>query len=77
MTLNFAYHSTNNSYGIEKFSFPIDFVIVDMLEDEETPLILGRPFLLTSQRKIDMVKGALNLNVYEDEITLNVLENGK
>ncbi|GJU63356.1 mitochondrial proton/calcium exchanger protein-like protein isoform X1 [Tanacetum coccineum] len=31
--------------GIDKFIFPIDFIILDMLEDVKVPLILGRPFL--------------------------------
>ncbi|XP_076881117.1 uncharacterized protein LOC143529156 [Bidens hawaiensis] len=30
---------------IDKFVFPVDFVILDMDEDENVPLILGRPFL--------------------------------
>jgi hypothetical protein len=32
---------------IDKFVFPVDFVILEMPEDEEIPLILGRPFLET------------------------------
>ncbi|GJR93891.1 NUDIX hydrolase 6-like protein [Tanacetum coccineum] len=31
---------------IGKFIFPIDFIILDIPEDDEVPLILGRPFLL-------------------------------
>ncbi|XP_075524475.1 uncharacterized protein LOC142556862 [Primulina tabacum] len=30
---------------VDKFIFPTDFVILDMEEDQETPLIFGRPFL--------------------------------
>lgn len=81
--LKFADHSTKHAYGIvedirviiKEFSFPVDFVIMDMLEDEETPIILGRPFFLTSRCNINMEKGILNLKTYDDEITLNVLEN--
>ena len=32
---------------IDKFIFPVDFVILDMEEDREVPIILGRPFLAT------------------------------
>ncbi|GKF08132.1 putative reverse transcriptase domain-containing protein [Tanacetum coccineum] len=32
--------------GIGKFIFPIDVIILDMLEDMKVPLILGRPFFL-------------------------------
>ncbi|XP_050919771.1 uncharacterized protein LOC127137344 [Lathyrus oleraceus] len=55
MTLQFADHSVKGPYGvvedvlmnIDKFVFLVDFVILEMLEDEEIPLILGRPFLET------------------------------
>lgn len=32
---------------VEKFIFLVDFIVLDMEEDEEKPLILGRPFLAT------------------------------
>ena len=32
---------------IDKFIFSIDFVVLDMEEDREVPIILGRPFLAT------------------------------
>jgi len=32
---------------VNELVFPADFVILDMAEDEEMPLILGRPFLAT------------------------------
>ncbi|XP_058759898.1 uncharacterized protein LOC131633204 [Vicia villosa] len=55
MTLQFADHSVKRPYGIvedvlvkiDKFVFPVDFVILEMPEDEEIPIILGRPFLET------------------------------
>jgi len=30
---------------VGKFYFPVDFVVLDMEEDVDVPLILGRPFL--------------------------------
>ncbi|GKF56243.1 hypothetical protein Tco_0166583, partial [Tanacetum coccineum] len=39
--------------GIDKFIFPVDFIILDMPEDVKVPLILGRPFLSTAHAKID------------------------
>ncbi|GJX51923.1 reverse transcriptase domain-containing protein [Tanacetum coccineum] len=38
---------------IGKFTFPLDFIILDMTEDIKVPLILGRPFLSTAHAKID------------------------
>ncbi|KAL5548894.1 hypothetical protein UlMin_004125 [Ulmus minor] len=32
---------------VDKFIFPADFIVLDMEEDREVPLILGRPFLAT------------------------------
>ncbi|XP_073317649.1 uncharacterized protein [Primulina huaijiensis] len=32
---------------VDKFIFPADFVILDMEEDQDAPLIFGRPFLAT------------------------------
>ncbi|XP_073129389.1 uncharacterized protein [Henckelia pumila] len=48
---------------VDKFIFPADFVILDMDEDEETPLIFGRPFLATARALIDVHKGELTLRV--------------
>ncbi|GJT99031.1 reverse transcriptase domain-containing protein [Tanacetum coccineum] len=33
---------------VGKFTFPADFVILEMEEDSKVPLILGRPFLHTA-----------------------------
>ncbi|GJU00617.1 reverse transcriptase domain-containing protein [Tanacetum coccineum] len=44
--------------GSGKFTFPIGFIILDMLEDTKVPLILERPFLSTAQSKIDVFKEA-------------------
>ena len=34
---------------VDKFIFPADFIVLVMDEDEEIPLILGRPFLATGE----------------------------
>ncbi|GJV55722.1 hypothetical protein Tco_1456727 [Tanacetum coccineum] len=41
---------------IGKFIFPIDFIILDIPDDDDVPLILGRPFLSTTHAKIDVFK---------------------
>ncbi|GJS77392.1 gag-pol polyprotein [Tanacetum coccineum] len=50
--------------GIDKFFFPIDFVVLDMPKDIKVRLILGRPFLSTAHAKIDM----FTLKVGNDKI---------
>ncbi|GJV10709.1 mitochondrial proton/calcium exchanger protein-like protein isoform X1 [Tanacetum coccineum] len=54
--------------GIGKFTFPIDFIILDMPEDIKVPLILGRPFLSTARAKIDVYKRKITLRVGEERI---------
>ncbi|GJW08715.1 DNA-directed DNA polymerase [Tanacetum coccineum] len=54
--------------GIDKFVFPIDFVVLDIPEDIKVPLILGRPFLSTAHAKIDVFKRKINLKVGDDKI---------
>ncbi|GJS04266.1 hypothetical protein Tco_0320774 [Tanacetum coccineum] len=54
--------------GIGKFTFPVDFIILDMPEDIKVPLILGRPFLSTARAKIDVYKRKITLRVGEEKI---------
>ncbi|GKD50410.1 hypothetical protein Tco_1279386 [Tanacetum coccineum] len=53
---------------IGKFTFPVDFIILDMPEDIKVPLILGRPFLSTAHAKIDVYKRNITLRVGEGKI---------
>ncbi|MCI86580.1 hypothetical protein A2U01_0107861, partial [Trifolium medium] len=42
---------------VDKFMFPIDFVVMDIEEDDDVPLILGRPFMKTARMMIDIDDG--------------------
>ncbi|XP_022041043.1 uncharacterized protein LOC110943612 [Helianthus annuus] len=57
---------------IDKFVFPVDFVILDMDEDKNVPLILGRPFLATARAMIDVCTGRLTLRVDDEEVTFDI-----
>jgi len=46
---------------VNKFYFPTDFILSDMEEDSNGPLILGRSFLVTRSTLIDVEKGELIL----------------
>nr|XP_017250814.1 PREDICTED: uncharacterized protein LOC108221447 [Daucus carota subsp. sativus] len=48
---------------VDKFFIPCDFVVLDMDEDVEMPIILGRPFLATARTTIDVKAGKLTSNV--------------
>jgi hypothetical protein len=58
---------------VDKFIFPADFIVFDMEEDKEIPLILG-PFLATKRTLIDVQKGKLVLRVDEEQVTFDVFK---
>ena len=59
---------------VGKFVLPVDFVILDMEEDDSVPIILGRPFLATGKAQINVQEGELKLRVQGDEITFHVFQ---
>ncbi|GJS09699.1 DNA-directed DNA polymerase [Tanacetum coccineum] len=54
--------------GIGKFFFLVDFIILDMPEDINVPLILGRPFLSTAHAKVYVIKRKITLRVGDEKI---------
>ena len=59
---------------VGKFIFPVDFIILDMEEDSQVPLLLGRPFLATGAALINVQKGVLTLRVGEEAADFNLLK---
>ncbi|XP_073030701.1 uncharacterized protein [Primulina eburnea] len=57
---------------VDKFIFPADFVILDMEEDQDSPLIFGRPFLAPGKALIDVHKGELTLRVGGEAVIFNI-----
>ncbi|GJU74237.1 homeodomain-like protein [Tanacetum coccineum] len=57
---------------ISNFVFPVDFIILDIMEDENVPLILGRPMLATAHAKIDVYGGKISLGVGNDQVIFNI-----
>ncbi|KAK2403411.1 hypothetical protein QL285_052849 [Trifolium repens] len=55
---------------VEDLVFPADFMILDIQEDEEHPIILGRPFLATSRALINVELAELTLRSGEEERTI-------
>ena len=74
VTLQLAYRSLTHPHGIiedvlvkvDKFIFPVALIILDMQEDKEVPIILGRPFLSTGRAMIDVKKREPELRVQEE-----------
>ena len=57
---------------VGKFVFPVDFVVINMEEDKQIPLLLGRPFLATGATLIDVKKGELTLKVGDEIVHFNL-----
>ncbi|GJY76518.1 DNA-directed DNA polymerase [Tanacetum coccineum] len=57
---------------ISKFIFPVDFVVLEMDEDELVLIILGRPFLATVRAVIEVHEGKLSLRVGSETVTFNI-----
>jgi len=82
MTLQLADRSITRPFGVvedilvkvHQLTFPVDFIIMDIEEDVEIPLILGRPFMLTVKCVVDMGKGNLEVSVEDQKVTLNLFE---
>ena len=62
---------------VGKFIFPMDFVVIDIKEDKQVPLMLGRPFLATGADLIDVKKGELTLRVRDKAVHFNLNHNLK
>ncbi|GKB58994.1 hypothetical protein Tco_0915180 [Tanacetum coccineum] len=57
---------------IDKFIFPIDFIILDVVEDFRMPVILGRPLLTTAHAKVDESKNDNDcINIEWNDLSLN------
>ncbi|XP_015578005.2 uncharacterized protein LOC107261667 [Ricinus communis] len=54
---------------VQDFIFLMDFVIMDMDEDVDVSLILGRPFLASARAIIDVHDGKFILRVGDEQLT--------
>ncbi|GJS42691.1 reverse transcriptase domain-containing protein [Tanacetum coccineum] len=57
---------------VGKFTFHVDFVILEMKEDTKVPLILGRPFLHTIDAVIRVKQKQLNLGVNSERMVFSI-----
>ncbi|XP_019230475.1 PREDICTED: uncharacterized protein LOC109211393 [Nicotiana attenuata] len=79
-SLQFADQSTKKPKGIienvlvrvDKFIFPVDFIVFEMKECPDEPIILGGPFLATSRAIIDVHQGQLILRVDEGRVIFDM-----
>ena len=62
---------------VGKFYVPVNFVVLDMEEDKNIPIILGRPFLATSGAIIDVKFGRITFKIGDDEEEFKLATNSK
>ncbi|XP_009590875.1 uncharacterized protein [Nicotiana tomentosiformis] len=59
---------------VDKFVFPVDFIVVNMEENGGIPMILGRPFLATDRTILDIQESQLMLRVGEERVVFKMEE---
>ncbi|XP_019227511.1 PREDICTED: uncharacterized protein LOC109208813 [Nicotiana attenuata] len=57
---------------VDKFVFPVDFIVFNMEENREVPQILGRPFLATSRTILDIQERQLMLRVGDEKLVFKM-----
>ncbi|GJZ99982.1 reverse transcriptase domain-containing protein [Tanacetum coccineum] len=80
MSIRLANHTYQYPMGVAenmlvqvgKFVFLVDFVILQMEEDDRVSLILGRPFLYTADAIQRVKNKELNLGIGEDRATFHI-----
>jgi len=85
MTLQLADRSITRPYGViedvlvrvKHFIFLVDFVVMDICEDNDIPLILGRPFMLTTSCVVDMGRKKLEMGFEDQRIDFDLFVEDK
>jgi len=85
MTLQLADRSITRPYGVIKdvlvrvkhFIFPADFVVMDICEDNDILVILGRPFMLTASCMVDIGRKKLELGFEDQKIDFDLFVEDK
>ncbi|XP_006584329.1 uncharacterized protein LOC114420539 [Glycine soja] len=85
MTLQLADRFATRSYGViedvlvrvKHFTFPVDFIVMDIEEGSKIHLILGRPFMLTASCVVDMGKKKLEMGIDNQKISFDLFEEEK
>lgn len=60
--------------NVDKFLFPVGFVVMDIKEDDGAPLILRRPFMKTARMMIDMDDCKTKMRLEDEEIGFSLFE---
>ena len=82
MTLQLADCSITRPYGaiedvliqVKQLVFPTDLMVMDIEEDPDILIILGLPFMSTTNCMVDMGKGKLELGVEDQNVSFDLFE---
>lgn len=85
MTLQLADRCITRPYGViedvlvrvKHFIFLADFVVMDIYEDTDIPVILGRPFMLTASCIVDMGRKKLEMGFEDQKIDFDLFVEDK
>jgi len=62
---------------VKHFIFPTDFVVMDICEDNDIPVILGRSFMLTVSCIVDIGRKKLELDFEDQKIDFDLFVEDK
>jgi len=62
---------------VKHLIFPTDFVVMDIEEDANIPVILGRPFMSTTSCVVDMGKKNLEMSLENQQISFDLFNEGR
>ncbi|CAM8900399.1 unnamed protein product [Rhodiola kirilowii] len=62
---------------VKHIFLPVDFIVLDISEDIDIPIILRRPFLYTAKAVIDTDRGSLALRVGSERVVFNLPDMSK
>ena len=62
---------------VKHLIFLADFVVIDIEEDADIPLILGRPFMSTASCMVDMGKKMLQMGIEDQKISFDLFQEDK
>ncbi|KAL5191621.1 hypothetical protein HKD37_04G010873 [Glycine soja] len=85
MTLQLVDHSITRPYGViedvlvkvKHLIFPADFVVIDIEEDVDIPLILSLPFMSIASCVVDMGKKMLQMGIEDQKISFDLFHEDK
>jgi len=85
MTLQLADRSITRPYRViedvlvrvKHFIFSADFMVMDICEDTDIPVILGRPFMLTTSCIVDMGRKKLEMGFEDQKIDFDLFVEDK